>query len=82
MARRNKVSHRFAMDKLVNIMESKARDVLRAGLISAAMVDDTGARHQAANGFCTQIGNAQFRLVWDHVIEEPRQLPRPATRRR
>jgi len=23
-------------------------------------VDDTGARHQAANGFCTQIGNAYF----------------------
>jgi hypothetical protein len=41
---------------------SEARDVLRAGLSSAAWitVDDTGARHKAANGFCTQIGNAQF----------------------
>jgi hypothetical protein len=40
----------------------EARDVLRAGLSSAAWitVDDTGARHQAANGFCTQIGNAHF----------------------
>src|SRR6266853_2659283 len=40
----------------------EARDVLRAGLSSAALitVDDTGARHQAANGFCTQIGNAYF----------------------
>ena len=40
----------------------EARDVLRAGLASAAWitVDDTGARHQAANGFCTQIGNAYF----------------------
>jgi hypothetical protein len=40
----------------------EARDVLRAGLISAAWitVDDTGARHKAANGFCTQIGNADF----------------------
>ena len=40
----------------------EARDVLRAGLISAAWitVDDTGARHKAANGFCTQIGNAYF----------------------
>ncbi len=38
------------------------RDVLRAGLASAAWitVDDTGARHKAANGFCTQIGNAHF----------------------
>jgi hypothetical protein len=41
---------------------SEARDLLRAGLSSAAWitVDDTGARHKAANGFCTQIGNAQF----------------------
>ena len=41
---------------------TEARDVLRAGLSSAAWitVDDTGARHQAANGFCTQIGNAYF----------------------
>ena len=38
------------------------REVLRAGLSSAAWVtvDDTGARHKAANGFCTQIGNAHF----------------------
>jgi hypothetical protein len=41
---------------------AEARDVLRAGLISAAWitVDDTGARHKAVNGFCTQIGNAHF----------------------
>jgi hypothetical protein len=40
----------------------EARDVLRAGLGNAAYVtvDDTGARHKAANGFCTQIGNAHF----------------------
>jgi hypothetical protein len=40
----------------------EAREVLRAGLSSAAWitVDDTGARHQAQNGFCTQIGNAHF----------------------
>jgi len=40
----------------------EARDVLRAGLSSAAWitVDDTGARHKAANGFCTQIGNSHF----------------------
>jgi hypothetical protein len=40
----------------------EARDVLRAGLASAAWitVDDTGARHKANNGFCTQIGNAHF----------------------
>ena len=36
--------------------------MLRAGLSTAAWVtvDDTGARHKAANGFCTQIGNAHF----------------------
>ncbi len=41
---------------------TEARDVLRAGLTNAAWVtvDDTGARHKAANGFCTQIGNAHF----------------------
>ena len=38
------------------------RDVLRTGLESAPWisVDDTGARHKAANGFCTQIGNDRF----------------------
>ena len=41
---------------------AEARDVLRAGLSSAAWitVDDTGARHKATNGFCTQMGNAHF----------------------
>jgi len=41
---------------------TEARDVLRAGLSSAdwITVDDTGARHKAANGFCTQIGNKHF----------------------
>jgi hypothetical protein len=40
----------------------EARDVLRAGLEGAAWitVDDTGARHKAANGICTQIGNEHF----------------------
>jgi hypothetical protein len=41
---------------------TEARDVLRAGLSSASWitVDDTGARHKATNGFCTQMGNAHF----------------------
>jgi hypothetical protein len=41
---------------------AESRDVLRAGLSSAAWitVDDTGARHKATNGFCTQMGNAHF----------------------
>src|SRR6187455_1435460 len=40
----------------------EARDVLRAGLAQAVWitVDDTGARHKAANGTCTQIGNDHF----------------------
>ena len=40
----------------------ESRDVLRAGLASAAWitVDDTGARHKGANGGCTQIGNDHF----------------------
>jgi hypothetical protein len=41
---------------------AEAREVLRAGLSSAdwITVDDTGARHKASNGFCTQIGNEHF----------------------
>jgi hypothetical protein len=41
---------------------AEARDVLRAGLQTAGWitVDDTGARHKANNGFCTQIGNGSF----------------------
>jgi hypothetical protein len=40
----------------------EAREVLRTGLETAAWVtvDDTGARHKASNGFCTQIGNDRF----------------------
>jgi hypothetical protein len=40
----------------------EARDVLRAGLETAAWisVDDTGARHRGANAICTQIGNDHF----------------------
>ena len=40
----------------------EARDVLRAGLDTASWVtvDDTGARHKAKNGVCTQIGNDRF----------------------
>lgn len=37
-------------------------DVLRAGLESSAYVhtDDTGARHQGRNGYCTVVGNELF----------------------
>src|ERR1700719_3060577 len=40
----------------------EAREVLRAGLARSPWitVDDTGARHQAKNGFCTQSGIAHF----------------------
>jgi hypothetical protein len=40
----------------------EARMVLRAGLETARWitVDDTGARHKAENGVCTQIGDARF----------------------
>jgi uncharacterized small protein (DUF1192 family) len=41
---------------------AEACDVLRVGLRTASWitVDDTGARHKASNGFCTQIGNDDF----------------------
>lgn len=40
----------------------EAQAVLRSGLASARWisVDDTGARHQAANAVCTQVGNDHF----------------------
>ena len=40
----------------------EAREVLRAGLETSpwVSVDDTGARHKAENGYCTQIGNDWF----------------------
>ena len=40
----------------------ETRDVLRAGLRTSPWisVDDTGARHKAKNGYCTQIGNNRF----------------------
>lgn len=41
---------------------TEAKQVLAAGLASAGWVsvDDTGARHAAVNGVCTQIGNDRF----------------------
>lgn len=59
------VSKRQVVRLLIDRQEhfrDEARDVLRAGLASArwVTVDDTGARHKARNGFCTQIGNDRF----------------------
>jgi hypothetical protein len=59
------ISKRQVMRRLLGGAEDfrrEARDVLRAGLQTARWitVDDTGARHQASNGFCTQIGNDSF----------------------
>jgi hypothetical protein len=59
------VSKRQVMRLLIGGQEqfmAEARDVLRAGLATAAWitVDDTGARHKGKNGFCTQIGNDHF----------------------
>jgi hypothetical protein len=59
------ISKRQVMRLLIEGQDAflaEARDVLRSGLDSAAWitVDDTGARHQARNGFCTHIGNDQF----------------------
>jgi hypothetical protein len=59
------ISKRQVMRLLLSGQEdfrAEARDVLRAGLQTASWitVDDTGARHKANNGFCTQIGNDSF----------------------
>jgi hypothetical protein len=59
------ISKRQLQRLLTNQQEqftAEAQDVLRAGLETApyVSVDDTGARHKAKNGFCTQIGNDWF----------------------
>jgi hypothetical protein len=59
------ISHRQVVRLLIDGQDGfldEARDVLRAGLAASAWVsvDDTGARHKAANGVCTQIGNDHF----------------------
>jgi len=59
------ISQRQVMRLLIDGQErfvAEARDILRTGLETAAWVtvDDTGARHKATNGFCTQIGNDHF----------------------
>ena len=59
------ISQRQVMRLLIGGQDAfvvEARDVLRAGLETASWVtvDDTGARHKATNGFCTQIGNDNF----------------------
>ena len=61
----------------------EARDVLRAGLASAAWitVDDTGARHKAGERLLHADRQCAFHLVRHHRLEEPPQLPRTAARR-
>ena len=59
------ISKRQVMRLLIDrqdVFHAESRDVLRAGLQTASWVsvDDTGARHAGRNGFCTQIGNADF----------------------
>ena len=54
------LNHLLIGDK--ELFHAEAREVLRAGLETADYVhtDDTGARHQGKNGYCTVIGNDLF----------------------
>jgi Transposase IS66 family len=59
------ISKRQVMRLLIDRQDdfvAESRDVLRAGLQTASWitVDDTGARHDHRNGFCTQIRNDNF----------------------
>jgi hypothetical protein len=59
------ISKRQVMRLLIDGQDdflAQTREVLRAGLATAnwVTVDDTGARHRAANAVCTQIGNDSF----------------------
>ncbi len=48
------------------------RDILRVGLTHSSYInaDDTGARHQGVNSYCTHIGNEWFAREWDNVAQE------------
>ncbi len=80
-----RISKRQVMRLLIDGQErfiEEAREVLRTGLKRAAWVtvDDTGARHKAANGFCTQIGNDRF--AWfGTTAREPAELSGTTARR-
>jgi len=54
------INHILTQDK--EVFHQEKAELLPAGLASARyiQVDDTGARHQGKNGFCTQIGNEFF----------------------
>lgn len=59
------ISQRQVMRLLIKDKDdflAEAADVLQAGLETASWitVDDTGARHQGRNGYCTHIGNDHF----------------------
>src|SRR5215211_5495938 len=59
------ISKRQVMRLLIGEQQpflDESQEVLRAGLERAGWitVDDTGARHKAVNGVCTQIGNDHF----------------------
>jgi hypothetical protein len=59
------ISKRQVMRLLIDRQDdflTETSEVLRAGLETAdwVTVDDTGARHRAANAVCTQIGNDNF----------------------
>src|SRR5205814_1854870 len=45
-----------------DVFHAEKEEVRQAGLATAAYIgtDDTGARHQGRNGFCTVIGNDLF----------------------
>ena len=61
----------------------EARDALRVGLETATGVTvvDTGARHTARNGVCTQIGNDHFAWFGTTDSKSSRELPETAARR-
>jgi Transposase IS66 family len=50
------------LTKKIGVFEEEQKEVLRVGLETAEYIhtDDTGAKHQGKNGFCTVIGNDYF----------------------
>ncbi len=58
------------------LYHDEKRDILRVGLRVSNYIntDDTGARHQGVNSYCTYIGNEWFAWERDNTKKEPYQF--------
>ena len=67
--------HRILTENKDAFHQEKA-EVLAAGLAESSYIgtDDTGARHQGQNGYCTAIWQRPVRLLREHRQQKPAEL--------